>query len=139
MLSTKMIVPVALAAAFTFALSDQAQAKNGHRGHGGGHHGGGHHGGGNHGGGHHGGGNLGGLIGSHIGGHRGGHGGHGGHVYQPTRQWNGYRRSYRPTWNQPRFHDTTHLDYHAPQVTRHGNHLHVQPGHYDVHRSGHWH
>ena len=40
----------------------------------------------------------------------------------------------------PKFiHDTTHLDYHAPQIRRHGNHFHVQPGHYDVHRSGHWH
>lgn len=51
-----------------------------------------------------------------IGNHRGGHYGHG--------------RS---------FHDTTHLDYHPTEVIRHGNHYDVQPGHYDVHRTGHWH
>ena len=37
------------------------------------------------------------------------------------------------------YHDTTHLDYHPTEIRRHGNHYHVQPGHYDVHRSGHWH
>jgi hypothetical protein len=37
------------------------------------------------------------------------------------------------------YHDTTHLDYHPPQLIPHGNHYDVQPGHYDVHRTGHWH
>ena len=37
------------------------------------------------------------------------------------------------------YHDTSHFDYHPPQIYRHGNHLHVQPGHYDFHRSGHYH
>jgi hypothetical protein len=37
------------------------------------------------------------------------------------------------------YHDTTHLDYHAPQVYRHRNHLHYQPGHFDIHRTGHYH
>ncbi len=37
------------------------------------------------------------------------------------------------------YHDTTHLDWHPTEVRRHGNHLHVQPGHYDVHHTGHWH
>ncbi len=37
------------------------------------------------------------------------------------------------------YHDTTHLDYHAPQIYRHGNHWDYQPGHYDIHRTGHWH
>lgn len=41
------------------------------------------------------------------------------------------RRSY--------YHDTTHLDYHAPSIRRHGDHFHAVPGHYDVHRTGHWH
>lgn len=40
---------------------------------------------------------------------------------------------------RPWYHDTTHLDYHPPELIRHGRHFHVQPGHYDVHRSGHWH
>ena len=39
----------------------------------------------------------------------------------------------------PRWHDTTHLDYHPASVVRHGSHWHVIPGHYDVHRTGHWH
>lgn len=38
-----------------------------------------------------------------------------------------------------RYHDTTHLDYHAPSINRHGNHYDYTPGHYDVHRSGHFH
>lgn len=37
------------------------------------------------------------------------------------------------------YHDTTHLDYHPPELIRHGNHYDIQPGHYDVHRTGHWH
>jgi hypothetical protein len=37
------------------------------------------------------------------------------------------------------WHDTTHLDYHPGGVVRHRNHLHFVPGHYDVHRSGHFH
>ena len=41
--------------------------------------------------------------------------------------------------NRGGFHDTTHLDYHPPQLVPHGNHFDVQPGHYDVHRTGHWH
>ncbi len=37
------------------------------------------------------------------------------------------------------YHDTTHLDYHPPTFYRHGNHYDFQPGHYDVHHSGHYH
>jgi hypothetical protein len=37
------------------------------------------------------------------------------------------------------YHDTSHLHYHPGGVVRHRNHFHVVPGHYDVHRSGHWH
>ena len=40
---------------------------------------------------------------------------------------------------QPQWHDTTHWDYHPGYLQRHGNHFHVVPGHYDLHRSGHWH
>lgn len=51
-----------------------------------------------------------------------------------TRGYSSYGyRSARPVW-----HDTTHLDYHAPSVVRHGSHYHVVPGHYDVHRTGHY-
>jgi hypothetical protein len=37
------------------------------------------------------------------------------------------------------YHDTSHLDYHPTEIRRHGSHFHVQPGHYDIHRTGHWH
>lgn len=37
------------------------------------------------------------------------------------------------------YHDTTHFDYHPPQIYRHGNHYDFLPGHYDLHRSGHYH
>ena len=70
--------------------------------------------------------------------HGGGHHGHSGigHVHVPRYtpvypRYNVYRA---PVW-----HDNTHLDWHGPTIRRHGNHLHIQRGHYDVHRSGHWH
>ncbi|QDV85346.1 hypothetical protein [Planctomycetes bacterium TBK1r] len=71
-----------------------------------------------------------------------GHAGYG-QVYRPTTRsylGQGYQ-SYRPSYGyrQPVYHDTTHLDYHRPQVIPHGRHFHVQRGHFDVHRSGHWH
>jgi hypothetical protein len=42
-------------------------------------------------------------------------------------------------FGRPTFHDTSHLHYHPGGVVRHRNHFHVVPGHYHVHRSGHWH
>jgi hypothetical protein len=39
----------------------------------------------------------------------------------------------------PVWHDTSHLHYPPGGVVRHRNHFHGVPGHYDVHRSGHWH
>ncbi|MBB3205014.1 hypothetical protein FHS27_000781 [Rhodopirellula rubra] len=79
-------------------------------------------------------------------GHGWGHGHssfHSGHVYQPVTpsHWGHGHQTHYPNfgWQQPTYHDTTHLDYHAPTIRRHGNHFHVQPGHYDVHRSCHWH
>jgi hypothetical protein len=48
-------------------------------------------------------------------------------------------QSYGHYGGQGFYHDTTHLDYHAPQIYRHGNHFDYQPGHFDVHRSGHYH
>lgn len=38
-----------------------------------------------------------------------------------------------------RYHDTSHFDYHPPQIIRHRNHFHVTPGHYDFHQTGHFH
>lgn len=46
--------------------------------------------------------------------HGGGHGGHG-------------------AW-----HNTSHYDWHAPSLRRHGNHFDLVPGHYDYHRTGHY-
>jgi hypothetical protein len=41
--------------------------------------------------------------------------------------------------SQPRWHGTSHYDYHPGSFQRHRNHYHYVPGHYDLHRSGHWH
>lgn len=62
----------------------------------------------------------------------GGRGGH--HAYRGNgaRSYHGYRGGYR-TW-----HDTTHLDWHPGGYVPHGNHFDYVPGHYDVHRDGHW-
>lgn len=50
------------------------------------------------------------------------------------------RSSYRAPVNRGHydFHDTSHYDYHRPQVVRHGNHYDRTPGHYDLHRTGHF-
>jgi hypothetical protein len=50
-----------------------------------------------------------------------------------------YASPIAPIYRPPAYHDTTHYDYHPPTVYRHGSHYHVMPGHYDLHRSGHWH
>lgn len=39
----------------------------------------------------------------------------------------------------PVWHDTSHYDYRPTQVIPHRDHYHVIPGHYDYHRTGHWH
>ena len=61
-----------------------------------------------------------------------GYGNHFGHGYHNV-GYGGFHSYRRPVW-----HDTTHLDYHGPSLQRHGNHYDYVPGHYDVHRSGHW-
>ncbi|WP_442509007.1 hypothetical protein SH528x_000553 [Novipirellula sp. SH528] len=71
--------------------------------------------------------------GFHHGGHHSGH--HGGH----HSGGHGFHSSHGHGWGFPTYHDTSHLHYHAPQLQRHGNHFHIQPGHFDVHRTGHWH
>lgn len=68
-------------------------------------------------------------------GHNSHHGSHGAHSGYHSYRSGGYGHHVRrPVW-----HDTTHLDYHAPSIQRHGFHFHIVPGHYDVHRSGHYH
>ena len=53
-----------------------------------------------------------------------------------NRGWNDgyYGRSRGNVW-----HDTSHYDYHPTTVVPHGDHYDVIPGHYDYHRTGHWH
>lgn len=63
-----------------------------------------------------------------------GHYGHGYHSYHP-----GYYGHRSHHGHHGYYHDTTHLDYHPPQIVPHGNHYDYVPGHYDLHRSGHWH
>ncbi|TWT97217.1 hypothetical protein [Neorhodopirellula pilleata] len=125
-ISTKIVPAIALAALFTFVMGSEAKAQHGS--HFGSHqssHFGGHHGG------------------SHSGFHSGGHHGSG-HIIQPSRYVPTYPSypSY-PTYPSPNihrgYHNTTHLDYHAPSLVPHNGHLDYRPGHYDVHQSGHWH
>tara|TARA_R110002111_G_scaffold46008_3_gene83009 strand:- start:73 stop:507 length:435 start_codon:yes stop_codon:yes gene_type:complete len=119
-ITKKLVSVVALAAVLVFAMSGQTEAANRFFG---GHHGGGHHGGGHHGGIHIGGG----FGGIHIGHHSGGH-----HTY-PSPGCYQY-----PSYRQPTYHNTSHYDYHAPQLVPHGNHYDYQPGHWDRHNTGHW-
>ena len=73
--------------------------------------------------------------GHHLDGH-GYYGGHGGHGHS------GYYQGYAPLYryhSYPRWHDTSHYDYHPGGFVPHGNHYHYVPGHYDSHQTGHWH
>ena len=84
-------------------------------------------------------GHHGGHHGVHHGGHHGAH--FGGQIARPSYSSYfsgglGYGIGYQV--RRPVYHDTTHLDYHRPSLQRHGNHFHVVPGHYDVHRTGHY-
>lgn len=36
------------------------------------------------------------------------------------------------------WHDTSHYDYHPPSVVPHRGHFDYVPGHYHLHRTGHW-
>jgi len=59
-----------------------------------------------------------------------------------NRSYNNYGSNYghfNRSNNQSVYHDTTHFDYHAPSFQRHGNHIDFVPGHYDLHRTGHFH
>ena len=62
--------------------------------------------------------------------------GYGGYGYGQRGYFRGgYGGAYRPHYD---YHDTTHLDYHPRTARRHFDHYDYTPGHYDVHRSGHW-
>ncbi len=68
-------------------------------------------------------------------GHGHGHGGHGwGPSIRPVYPIHGGHWGHRPF-----FHDTSHFDYHPPQLVPHNGHIDFVPGHYDLHRTGHWH
>lgn len=81
----------------------------------------------------------------HHHGHRGGfRSAYGGISIGGYRGYGGYNRGYGYGgygygYTQPRWHDTSHYDYHPTTVVPHGNHYHVIPGHYDYHQTGHWH
>lgn len=64
--------------------------------------------------------------------------GYGGYGYSPQiRSYSNY--NYGTGYGYGGYHNTSHYDYRSPSVYRHGGHLHFQPGHYDIHRSGHGH
>lgn len=59
----------------------------------------------------------------------------------PSYGYNNFNRSYyggHGNLGGSHWHDTSHWDYHPTQIVPHGNHYHVQPGHYDYHQTGHW-
>ena len=64
----------------------------------------------------------------------------GGYGYRAP--YGGYR-GYCPTGGNRRvdpyhsYHDTSHYHYAPPAIIRHGRHLHVRPGGYYLHRTGH--
>lgn len=71
-----------------------------------------------------------------------GYGYYGGHGVQRGYGYPGYSTypSVSPgCYSAPRWHDTTHYDWHPGGWQRHGNHFDYVPGHYDLHRTGHWH
>lgn len=47
--------------------------------------------------------------------------------------------NYNSYYRAPVYHDTTHYDFHPGGYVPHGNHYHYVPGHYDLHRTGHYH
>jgi hypothetical protein len=73
----------------------------------------------------------------HFDGYNGGYGGYNGSYGGYGAGYGGY--GYGPQYSAPRWHDTSHFDYHPGTFYQHGNHFHYQPGHYDFHRTGHWH
>ena len=71
----------------------------------------------------------------------GGYSGYGGGYSNYGSGYSGYGYQSVPVYqghSQRVWHDTSHLDYHGPSLIRHRGHYDYVPGHYDVHRSGHW-
>lgn len=59
--------------------------------------------------------------------------------YGWNRNYRGYSNwgnGYNGGWN--RGGGQGHFDYHPTEIRRHGNHLDINPGHYDYHRGGHF-
>jgi hypothetical protein len=54
-------------------------------------------------------------------------------VARPSYGLGWYGGHYDAVW-----HNTTHWDYHPGYYQRHFNHYHYVPGHFDLHRSGHF-
>jgi hypothetical protein len=55
--------------------------------------------------------------------------------------FSGYRGHGYPVYGgrtHSTWHDTSHLDYHGPSLVPHRGHFDYVPGHYDLHRTGHW-
>lgn len=73
--------------------------------------------------------------GGHHHGHHGHHGFHRGPVYNGWYGGHGHHGVHR----YPRWHDTSHYDYHPGGWQRHYDHYDYVPGHYHWHRDGHWH
>ena len=61
--------------------------------------------------------------------------GHRGHSHRNY----GYRNYDYGHRGRSYWHDTSHYDYHPGGFQRHYDHYHDVPGHYDNHRTGHWH
>ncbi|MCA9133524.1 MAG: hypothetical protein KDA45_10235 [Planctomycetales bacterium] len=79
--------------------------------------------------------------GGHHAAHHGGYFGHGEVSIRRSFSPPSFGHSFvEPRYHAPRavWHDTTHLDYHRPSITFHRGHIHFTPGHYDLHRTGHY-
>lgn len=66
--------------------------------------------------------------------------GNGGFYGSYANRYYNSRRNFYPSRGHVhrQWHDTSHYDYHPPELVPHGNHFHYQPGHYDLHQTGHW-
>jgi hypothetical protein len=60
------------------------------------------------------------------------------HGHRHYRRGRHYGRRLHGWADHSHWHNTTHLDYHPGGLVRHYDHYDYVPGHFDVHRSGHW-
>ena len=68
-----------------------------------------------------------------------GFGGYSNSYYRGSSYGNSYYRPTFQSYRRPYYHDTSHYDYHPTTIQRHRDHYHIIPGHYHLHRTGHWH